>query len=378
MMVSSINTIMYNLELLNERSSKVTYGLSSNKALEQGSDDSIKFDYLLSIQNNLNTYTAIENRIELSNTYNTFSDTTTSDIKTAMESVNTDIIKALNDTVSSVDKNVIASEVEQIKDTLFSLVNDSTNGEYLFSGNNTDTTPFIKDEVTGQISYESDYSNKKVNVEKNQYTTQGINGIELIYYTNASASNGETLDFTSNEIILDKEGNEWKVLDNDNDGTYDGLYLNGDTSSIPIALTTNSDGTFSITNTEDTKLESKHSYFDDLDELIAALKQKDTNGNDITTSEASTLLSSALEKFEQAYDNTNTSHSKLGIRTNLIESYAQSVQSKLTNYTLLEEQYESADLTALAVESQSLENTYTALYSTINKINDLSLVKYIN
>ena len=235
MMVSSINTIMYNLELLNERNSKVTYGLSSNKALDQGSDDSIKYDYLLSVQNNLNTYTSIQDRIELSSTYNTFSDTTTSDIKTAMESVNTDIIKALNDTVSSDDKLIIANEVEQLKDTLFSLVNDSSNGEYLFAGNNTDTIPFVKDDVTGQISYESDYSNKKVNVERNQYSAQGINGIDLIYYTNASASSGETLDFTSNNIILDEDGNEWKILDNDNDGTYDGLYLNGDSSSTSIA-----------------------------------------------------------------------------------------------------------------------------------------------
>ena len=38
-MVSSINTIMYNLELLNERNSKVTYGLRSNEALQEGSDD---------------------------------------------------------------------------------------------------------------------------------------------------------------------------------------------------------------------------------------------------------------------------------------------------------------------------------------------------
>lgn len=377
-MVNSINTIMYNLELLNERSSKVTYGLSSNKALEQGSDDSIKYDYLLSLQNNLSTYSSIESRIELSSSYNSFSDTTTSDIKTAMESINTNIIEASSDTTNSEDKAIIANEIEGIKETLFNLVNDSSNGEYLFSGNNTSTVPFVKDEVTGQITYESDYSNKKVNVEKNQYTAQGINGIDLIYYTNASASNGETLDFTSNDIILDDSNNEWKILDNDNDGVYDGLYLNGDNSTTPIALTTNSDGSFSVTNTEDIKLESKHSYFDDLDELIAILKQEDTSGNTISSSEVSTLLSNALEKFDLAYDNTNTSHSKLGIRTSIIENYAESIQSKLTNYTLLEESYGSADLTALAIESQSLENTYTALYSTINNINDLSLVKYLS
>ena len=68
-----------------------------------------------------------------------------------MESVNTNVLKALNGTSNSNDKAILANEIEHIKDTLFSLVNDLTGGEYLFSGNNTDTIPFVKDDVTVQI-----------------------------------------------------------------------------------------------------------------------------------------------------------------------------------------------------------------------------------
>jgi len=74
----------------------------------------------------------------------------------------------------------------------------------------------------------------------------------------------------------------------------------------------------------------------------------------------------------------NTTHSKLGTRTASIDNYENIVQTKLTNLKIFQENYSSADLTTLAVESQSLQNTYTALYSTIKKVNSLSLVNYLN
>ena len=83
-------------------------------------------------------------------------------------------------------------------------------------------------------------------------------------------------------------------------------------------------------------------------------------------------------KFEKAYDAMNTTHAKLGTRTASIDNYENTVQTKLTNLKIFQETYSSADLTTLAVESQFLQNTYTALYSTINKINNLSLVNYLN
>ena len=228
------------------------------------------------------------------------------------------------------------------------------------------------------ITYIATNDNKSVNVETDSYTTQGVNGIELLYYTNNTAQVGENLTFDENEIILDKDGNQYKLLDNDNDGSYDGLYLNGDNSNTPLSITDNGDGSYTVNNTGSTALQSKHYIFDDLDKIINALKQQDSSGNTITEDEATTLLSDALSTVTNAYDTMNITHAKLGTRTASIENYESIVQSKLTNFNLLQENYSAADLTALAIESQSLESTYTALYSTISKINNLSLVKYLN
>jgi flagellar hook-associated protein 3 FlgL len=369
---------MYNLSLLNNRNEKVTYGLSSNEALQSGSDDSTKYNQLLSVNNSVNSYSSILERIQLTDSYNTTSDTATSSIKDSLESAKTLVLKATTATTNSDGKKSIANELEALKDTIYSLANSTVNNQYLFSGKSTTTQPFVKDETTGKISYSSSNDNKTVNVETNTYNTQGINGLELLYYTNETAQSGEDLTFDENEVILDKDGNQYKLLDTDNDGNFDGLYLNADSSNTPLSVTNNGDGTFTTTNTGTSSLESKHSVFDDLDEIINALKQQDSNGNSISEDESNTILSNSADKIGNAYDTANLAHSQLGVRTSSIENYESIVQSKVTNFKLLQQSIGAADLTALAVESQALENTYTALYSTINKVNNLSLVKYLS
>ena len=377
-MVSSISTIKYNLSLLNQRNEKVTYQMSSGDALQYGSDNSQQYNQILSINNNVNSYSSILERIQLSTAYNTTSDSAVASMKTKMESVESLVKEAITDTTSSDSKAIIADEIESYKNAIYSLANSNTSGQYLFSGNSSSTQAFQKDATTGKITYIATNDNKSVNVETGSYTTQGVNGIELLYYTNNTAQVGENLTFDENEIILDKDGNQYKLLDNDNDGSYDGLYLNGDNSNTPLSITDNGDGSYTVNNTGSTALQSKHSIFDDLDKIINALKQQDSSGNTITEDEATTLLSDALSKVTNAYDTMNITHAKLGTRTASIENYESIVQSKLTNFNLLQENYSAADLTALAIESQSLESTYTALYSTISKINNLSLVKYLN
>ena len=377
-MVSSISTIKYNLSLLNQRNEKVTYQMSSGDALQYGSDNSQQYNQILSINNNVNSYSSILERIQLSTAYNTTSDSAVASMKTKMESVESLVKKAITDTTSSDSKVTIADEIESYKNAIYSLANSNTSGQYLFSGNSSSTQAFQKDATTGKITYIATNDNKSVNVETGSYTTQGVNGIELLYYTNNTAQAGEDLTFDENEIILDKNGNQYKLLDNDNDGSFDGLYLNGDSSNTPLTVTDNGDGSFTVNNAGTTALQSKHSIFDDLDKIINALKQQDSSGNTITEDEATTLLSDALSTVTNAYDTMNITHAKLGTRTASIENYESIVQSKLTNFNLLQENYSAADLTALAIESQSLESTYTALYSTISKINNLSLVKYLN
>ena len=375
-MVSSINNIMFNLDMLNKRSEKNTYGLSSGDALQYGSDNSKQYNEILSVKNNVKSYTSILDKIQLSSSYNTTSDTAVSNMKTSINSVQSLVMEALNGTNNSDTKEIIATNIESIKETILTLANSSVNGQYLFSGKNTDTASFSKD-ASGKVTYTGSNDNKTLNVEDKTYATQGVNGIELLYTTNQTAQASSDLTFSADEMILDNDGNEYGLVDTDSDGVYDGLYLNGDTSNpILTTITNNGDGTYTASSVS-VSLESKTSIFDTLDEIINALRQQDSSGNAITEDAANQILSNSLEKIGSAYDNVNLNHAILGTRTSYIDNYEQITEAKLTNFNILYETYAGADLTALAIESQSLENTYTALYSTISKINSLSLVDYL-
>ena len=368
-MVSSINNIMFNLDMLNKRSEKNTYGLSSGDALQYGSDNSKQYNEILTVKNNVKSYTSILDKIQLSGAYNDTSDSAASKMKDAVRSVQSLVMEALNGTTNSDVKEIIATNIESKKETLFNLANSSVNGQYVFSGKNTDSPAFEKG-TDEKITYVGSNDNKTINVEDKTYAKQGVNGIELLYTPSQSAKVGESLTFSTNEMILDKDGNEYKLVDTNADGFVDSL-----NTPIPTSVTDNGDGTY--TTSVSIALESKTSIFDTLDEIIYALKQQDSNGNSITEDAANVILSNSLTKIESAYDNVNLNHSILGIRTSYIDNYEQITEAKLTNFNILFENYSGADLTALAIESQSLENTYTALYSTINKINNLSLVDYL-
>ena len=121
-MVSSINNIMFNLDMLNKRSEKNTYGLSSGDALQYGSDNSKQYNEILSVKNNVKSYTSILDKIQLSGAYNDTSDSAVSNMKNSVKSVQSLVLEALNGTNNSDTKEIIAANVESIKDTIFNLL----------------------------------------------------------------------------------------------------------------------------------------------------------------------------------------------------------------------------------------------------------------
>ena len=67
----------------------------------------------------------------------------------------------------------------------------------------------------------------------------------------------------------------------------------------------------------------------------------------------------------------------LWTKNKIFEVSLERISSKLTQYNILSQEIGAADLTKVAVEAKALELTYTALYSTISKTNELSLVNFL-
>ena len=153
----------------------------------------------------------------------------------------------------------------------------------------------------------------------------------------------------------------------------------GEATLETLSMISGTDKSFQITtpDIDGTKFEAKANTFDVLDKIINALKEIDSDANEISAEDAKVVLQEGLGEITQAFEAANVGHAKLGGRNRVFEISLERVSTKLTQYNILSQELGAADLSKVAVEAKALELTYTALYSTINKMNELSLVNFI-
>jgi len=73
-------------------------------------------------------------------------------------------IQSANDTLGASDRDVIATEIQALRDELLNLGNtQDLTGAYIFSGNKTGAPAFIED-ANGVVSYDGDYGRLEINV----------------------------------------------------------------------------------------------------------------------------------------------------------------------------------------------------------------------
>jgi flagellar hook-associated protein 3 FlgL len=129
-------------------------------------------------------------------------------------------------------------------------------------------------------------------------------------------------------------------------------------------------------------LEAKHNYFEDLNMAINALdgyttKLDGKRGPVADDDLVEDILRVSLDQTTQQFNATNVGHGELGGRNAVFEVAYDKILAQETNYNILIQETGGADFAKLAMESKSLEMTYQALYSTISKMNTLSLVNFL-
>ncbi len=389
-MIRSTQETLFRLSNLNNAHAKVIYQMATGKKLQYGSDDANLYTREIYIDDKIRVYEGLKFQIDKTTAQNNVSDSTISEVKNLLAYVKSEVLKATSSTTDASAKKAIAVNLKGVKENLFKLSNERVEGEYLFAGSNSIIQPFEMDE-NGKVTYHGNGQLRKVAVEEGSYRERGITGFETFMYTSNSALKGQTLEFGKDDRIIDQDGFEWKFIDNDNaDGDNDpttGIDTNniykmdedGNVTSEFLTVSTGTANDYQVTlpNSDGVKFEAKTSTFDILDKIINALEEVDENGNPITAEESREALGSGLSNISEAFDSTNVGHAKLGGRNKVFEISSDRVSAKLTQYNVLSQEVSAADITKVSVEMKALELTYTALYSTINKMNELSLIKFI-
>ena len=415
-MIDLTNQMRSRISDLDVQNQRISYQMSTGKVIDKGSDDSVLYSKYLDIEDNLRVYEGLEQQINKTTAQNNVADSTTGEIKKTLDSIKVDLLKSLNSGMTKNDMIAVATNLDGMRETLVTLANTTVDGEYLFTGSDTTKQTFKKDpdyEINGKIDFGGNAHLRDVAVEPGVYRERGVTAHEILMYNTDTSANDDAITFTEEDIVVDQQGNTWKFVDYDNDGDIDDddkdrLYKineNGRVSDEYLKISSTEDEdedtgkhkTYTTETISDAKddgrispktasgllLETKHNVFDDLNIAINALKGYKTKlngekGDQISYTEIRDQLSQSLGLISQQYDATNIGHAELGGRNKIFETELERIDTKVTHYNILMQKTNGADMAKLAMESKSLELTYNALYSTVAKMNKLSLVNFIN
>ena len=380
-MINQTEQMFYRLSNLDTLQQKLSYQTSTKEKLQAGSDDSMLYSRIISVDDKVRTYEGLKSQIQKTQVQNNMADSSMAEIKKILEYMKGELVKANTATTTADGVTAIATSLAGLKENLYQLANTQVEGEYVFSGSNSSIKPFEKD-GSGKITYLGDNQLRKVAVEEGSYRERGITGFDMMMYPSSTAFKGETFNFKEADRIIDQNGNEWKLNSPTND-TLTKYDLNGNATGVTITPVTN-DGltpaTFSATlpNTDGTKFEAKTNIFNFIDDTVNALKKVDSSGNPISDTDAKALIGKYVDEMDKVFDAVNIAHADLGGKNKIFEISLERVSSKLTQYDILSQDLGSVDYAKVAIEAKALELTYTALYSTISKTNQLSLVNFLN
>ncbi|MAC83261.1 MAG: flagellar hook-associated protein 3 [Arcobacter sp.] len=400
-MINQTEQTLFRLSNLNAEQTRISYQMATGKKIDNGSEDASTYSREIFVDDRIRTYEGLKTQIERTTAQNNVSDSTVGEMKKLFELAKTELIKASTDTTSDEGRKSIALNISGIKENLLDLANTQVEGEYLFSGSDSSIKPFTEDS-SGKISYQGDNISRKIAVDDGSYRERGINGYDVMTYPSSTAYVGETFNFKESDTIIDEDGSIWEfvpgseaipeipasggnpavpavpeVLDSiqkfdESGNTIDTKFISSNDELTPPTYQIDDIGT-----DDGTKFEARSSIFDLLDTLTNTLNKVDSAGNSLTDEEASALLAENQGNFSEAYDALNVSHSELGAKNKMFELSLERVSAKLTQYNILSQEIGAVDLAEVAIESKNLELTYTALYSTIQKTNELSLVNFL-
>eukprot|EP01156_Anaeramoeba_ignava_P010392 Anaeramoba_ignava/a479596_92.p1 GENE.a479596_92~~a479596_92.p1 ORF type:complete len:432 (-),score=22.96 a479596_92:325-1620(-) len=430
-MIDKTSTMLYHINNLNTENERISYQMATGKVLDKGSDDSILHAEVINLEDKLRITESLSLQLTKTKAMNDTADSSIAEVKLALESIKVDLLRGLNDGMDRPDKLALATNLSGIRDNIIDAVNTRIDGEYIFSGSNsTYETLKVDDDfaINGRVDYGGDGFLRKLAVQPGSYRERGVTAYDVSFYTSSRAlkSQGDDFVFKERERIIDEDGYEWKVIDpatnlerDPNDPIvplvlqkYDHngqmidvskypesrIAIDTVTAQIDADAVTRQDAvreTYTIlgTNTDmlaqvDSRVfEAKHSYFDDLNKTINALEGYVTNldgtkGGQIAASPADEafiddIVREGLNNTSLQFDATNIGHGELGGRSSVIEGALEKLATQETHYNILLQETNGADMAKLAMESSSLELTYSALYSTISKMNEMSLLNYI-
>jgi flagellar hook-associated protein 3 FlgL len=184
--------------------------LSSGRRVVTPSDDPLAAGQAITAFQNLNMTGAYASNRDAANRSLGTESNTLSTVVSTLTDVLTRVVEAGNGTLSDQDRNTLATVLGQSRDALFALANTTDgNGQYLFSGTAGNSAAYVKDPVTGAITYNGNDGQRVVQAEQSRQMNVSDIGSDIFnratpgastYFASAASTNTGTATFGSPSI----------------------------------------------------------------------------------------------------------------------------------------------------------------------------------
>ena len=321
-------------------------------------------------------------------------DNSLAQVQTQLQSLRTLSLQASTGTLTSDNKKSIASQIQQIQQTLVGLANTQNGqGEYLFAGYATQTKPFA---LTGTgATYFGDQGQRQQQIAAGQSVADGDNGVAVFNQiktgngtfqvtagaantgsgligattvTNPKAYDGGTYNITFPTPAT------YQVTDSANNVVSTGAYTDGvsiDFKGVEVGLS----GTPAANDSLTVSASSNQSIFATVQNLVNGLNNSANNA--LSNNQLGNLVTSAINNIDQALNSTAGVRSAVGGRLNTLttqQSVATTQSTQLqTNISGIQGLDYASAITTLTQQQTTLSAALQA--STLTQ--GLSLFKYI-
>jgi flagellar hook-associated protein 3 FlgL len=400
----SLNTMLNQQSELAQTQNEVSTGNAINVA----SDNPVGAAQIVGLNHILAENTEYTSNISSANTRLSTETNTLSSVSNLLNSVNDIALGSINSAMSSSDLSNMATELTQYRDQLLQMANTTdANGQALFAGTSTTTTPFVTNSSTGAVTYAGNDQQSFTAIGAGLQVANGDPGSSIFmnlpvgngsFVASANASNTGTLVVGANSVTSTSAWDTATVSGPVNDtitfganGTYSVTDAAGnpvtDSSGNPISGTYTDGGSISFdgmsitmsgtpaagdtVNVQSDTASNTQDVFTTLNNMIAALQ---SGGS---TTAITNTLNRQLESLNQAMNSVSTTQVAVGSRMDTLQQQSSSYSDLSVTFQSALSDVQNVDM-ATAISNLSLQSAaLQASQQVFAKVQGTSLFNYL-
>ena len=184
------NNFQRNMNTSLSKFQKIQQQLNSGKLVSKPSDNPFLATRIMDYNTEIARKEQFERNIEDVTEFMDVTDSVLGQVTDQMNRFKELTVKAANGTNTDDDLKIIASEFDELMQTMVDTLNTSFNDKYVFGGTKTNDKPF--ELVNGKIKFNGNDEKTEIEIAKGVYVGKNISGLEVLGGVSGTDANGNT------------------------------------------------------------------------------------------------------------------------------------------------------------------------------------------